>query len=379
MSPQMMSFQEAENALRGLGSVASVAEEDWLPLLRTSRDDLFAVEVGAGVEGALAAFVLDRHATPELEDAFRLQYPNLAASTSLEQHYETLLERGEKSVQGFMHALRGKLFETRLPELLQERFPGFEFALSESATQAGWDVVGTNADGAEMFVQAKARAASAAGQVMARMDADEAPQLFAATKELHEAIVVARPELADRLIETDVSNMELDEEAESALATLAEQLDIDVPDAIGEAIPYIREVVLGVRLVVDVVRNEKALADMPRGDKNRLHGVKAVTLMARFGVSAVMVAAGGAAGGAAGSLFPGAGTAIGGVIGSIGGAVGAGRLNRTLEPRLLELGLDFAGITKDDLFYYQHKQTVDSIGERLLTQRKELEHALLST
>lgn len=367
MSFQLLDFAQAEARLRELGDVPALPAATWRPELEQARSRAFTVETGVGVEAALAAMMIDQHPSGILVDAFEGAYPGLASSHSLTEHYNTLLQHGERSVEGFIHGLRGKLFELRLPSVLEERFPGFEFKLAESATQPGWDLVAVNAEGVEIFVQAKTGASSISGFVEAMQEGD-APHWFAVTQEVHDVIVGAHPELADRLIETDISTLHLDEEAHSALATVAENLDIDVPDALTDLLPYVGELVLGARLVVDIVRNEQSLAAMPRGDKNRLHGVRALTLMARFGVSTVLTTLGGLAGGGIGSFFPGLGNLIGSVGGIIGGAVAAGAVNRRLEPRLLDLGLDLAGLTKDDLFYFQNKATVDAIGLRLHEQ-----------
>ncbi len=363
-----LSFDEAEARLRALGPVPPDLWKSWRSLLGNAGGVTTAAEVSSAVEAALTGFALERHATAELKEAFRLQYPDLAQGTGLEEHYARLLERSPDSAEGLLMGLRGKVFELRLPESLEGRFPGYEFRLSESATQGGWDLVGTGPDGAEIFVQAKARAASAAGEVVGRMEEAGAPEFFAVTQELHAKIMERSPELADRLIETDVSHLKLDEEAEAALSTLSEQLDINVPDGLADMLPYVGEIMLGIRLVKDVVANEKALAAVPRGDRTLLHAVKALTLMARFGVSTVLASAGGAAGAGVGSFFPGLGTAIGGVVGSVGGAFAAGKLNKTLEPYLLDYGLKFAGFTRDDLFYFQNKAPIDQIGLRLQEQ-----------
>lgn len=370
---ERLSFEEAERVLRDLGPVPKGPEQDWLTTLKGVSSGLFSVEAGVGIEATLTAFALDRHATTELERAFGGQYPRLAETIDLETHYERLLDKGTESAEGFIRALRGKLFEERLPDLLSERFPGFDFKIAKDATQKGWDLVGSDDSGAEIFIQAKARAASAASDVVGMMEEADAPEWFAVTEDLHSAIVDSHPELADRLVEIDVSSMELNEEAESALATLSEQMDLDVPDSLTDMLPYVGEIVLGIRLIVDLVRNEQTLAGMPRGDKNRLHAVRVLTLMARFGVSTVMASAGGAGGAAAGSVFPGAGTAIGGVVGTIGGAISAGYINRTLEPRILSIGLDLAGVSKDDLFYFQNKEPIDQLGKRLAEQSAEAE------
>ncbi|CAN0510068.1 unnamed protein product, partial [Phaeothamnion confervicola] len=130
---------------------------------------------------------------------------------------------------------------------------------------------------------------------------------------------------------------------------------IDVPDSVGDFLPYISEVILGIRLLWDVVSVNREFATVSLSNKSRLCGMKAIVLFSRFGISTVCTTAAGAAGTA---LFPGAGT----VVGSISGAVAAGLLNRKLQPRMLEVGMWLVGVSKDDLFYFQNKGPLDQLG-----------------
>ena len=50
----------------------------------------------------------------------------------------------------------------------------------------------------------------------------------------------------------------------------------------------------------------------------------------------------------------------------IGAGVGAGLaayLNSKLRPHMLEIGMELAGITEDDFFYFRNKVAIDRIGE----------------
>lgn len=374
MTAPHLSYDEAERILRALPPIQNPAPpSQWIQRLLSARAETFAIEVGVAAEASLASFFLGRYPTDELLSAYEAQYPGLASNVPLAQRYDELLSDGDAHAQGLIHALRGKVFEFRAEEVLEQRFPGFDFDLAKSTTQPGWDLLGTGPDGAQILVQAKARAAEAVSDVADAMSAPDAPQFFVVTTELHDALVDAHPELADRLIDGDLSHLALDEDAQSALSTLAEHFDIDAPDSVADMLPYVGEVVLGVRLIVDIARNERTLAELPTGDRVRLHGVRALLLMARFGVSTVVTSAAAAGGGAVGSWFPGAGTAIGTVVGTIGGAVVAGKVNRRLEAQLLALGLRLLDLTSDDLFYYQNKLAIDAVGESLLRLRVDAE------
>lgn len=90
-------------------------------------------------------------------------------------------------------------------------------------------------------------------------------------------------------------------------------------------------------------------------------------------MSTVCTAAGGAAGSAIGTaLAPGVGTAIGGIVGSVTGGVTAGAVNHRVQPRLVELGMAAAGVSQDDLFYFQHRARIDDIARGLRHQAQGL-------
>jgi hypothetical protein len=375
------SFAEAIAALEALGSQQTLRHHDstkWKQELAGLNQTSFQAEFALGLEPILTQFAVTRRITPELQQAYALHFPRVAAEQSLADFYASKVAIGPDSAAGVLHGLRGKLFELRLPATLEARFPGFNFSLSASPTQSGWDLIGTNSEGITVFVQAKARGSSAVHDVVERMNDEGAPAYFAVTKELHGALLASRPELADRLVTVDVSNLQLVTEVKSAMATIAEQLNFEIPEAVTDALPYVGEIVLGIRLIVDVVSNERQLETLPRGDKNRLHAVRTLALMARFGITTVVTTASGAAGTTIGTaVFPGVGTAAGGIFGAIGGALGAGYLNTKLAPHMLDYGLGFAGITRDDLFYYQNSSVIDRVGVLLSEQRATAERSLL--
>ena len=85
-------------------------------------------------------------------------------------------------------------------------------------------------------------------------------------------------------------------------------LGIDVPDSIGEALPYVGEVVLAIRLISQIVSAEGEFTGVEVSERSRVHAIRALTMMTRFGVTQVCAMAGGAAGTA---VSPGVGSAVG--------------------------------------------------------------------
>jgi hypothetical protein len=225
-----------------------------------------------------------------------------------------------------------------------------------------WDLIGRSSTG-ELLVQVKAGAESYAPEVLERMH-DSPDVLFVVPSELYdrlyEELIVTHPDLAGQLIELDISNVELDTEIENALEALSASLGFDLPDSIGELLPYLNEIILGIRLLLDIIAVERDLSKLSLEERARVHAVKALAILLRFGVSTVCTLAAGSAGGAVGAGFgsiavPGLGTVggagIGAVIASIGGAFAASRINRRLVPYATDIGLKLCNRTHDDLFY----------------------------
>lgn len=166
------------------------------------------------------------------------------------------------------------------------------------------------------------------------------------------------PERAGQLADLGFTAYDLTEDVTKNIGILASNHGIDVPDSIGEMLPYVGEVVLGVKLIIDLISTERDFKDVELQDRSRVHAMKALALMSRFGVSAVCINLGGAAGT---MVVPGVGTAAG----AIGGGGVAVYLNRRLRPRMMDVAMHLAGVTKDDLFYFRNKAAVDGIGESL--------------
>ena len=366
----MSRLNAQRDTLLDLGPVNPLPRDEVRERLSDTLAGHAVVGLALAVEGVLLASV-SAHPTDELRRAYGAAYPGLSDKMGAEEKFTELWEKGEGSLNGFVHGLRGKLFEQKLPDALETMLPGSHaWRVASDPTQPYWDLKGLDANGEEILVQAKARIAESAEDVIEGMGAEGAPALFAMTRELAAEILRQRPDLAPRVLQTDITTGALDDEVRDSLETLAQSLGIDVPDSLTEVLPYVGEVVLGLRLLLDVAQNEKLLKTMPRDDKNRLHAVRAATLLARFGVTSVCMTLAGAVGTGVGTALPGPGNAMGAVGGLVIGAVGAGKLNKHVQPRLLELGMGLAGVSPGELFYHSNKDVVDGIGETLRAQRE---------
>ena len=315
--------------------------------------DHWSIVWSAGVEESLKA-LFDKVNVPD--DV--LQAYGLAYSTSvlpLPDHYLQMVGRGEESVTGFLSNLKGKVAELRVGADLEDRYPGYAFELAPNPTQPDWDLVGRGPEGmGDIYVQVKMGMAGRVSDVIERMEVAPENVLFAVSREIHERIAEVVPELSPSVLDSGIANLEFTEGVQESVARLAAHRGIDIPDSIGEMLPYVTEVVLSVRLIFDMVSVERDFKDVELNDRTRVHVLKALTLMSRFGITSVCTVLGSA-------VAPGAGTAVG----AIGGAGFAIVLNRRLRPRMLEIAMHIAGIDDDDLLYMRRKAAIDRVGASL--------------
>ena len=317
------------------------------------RNDLFAIEVSAGVEDTFSTLFDARNVPDDLFEAYRRASPDIAADHLLYDRYVEMVNQGERNVVGFISNIKGKLGELRTKEQLEQDFPGYSFNIADAQNQQGWDILATSPDGTEVPIQVKIGGEGYAGEVLDKMQGNPDLQ-FVVSNEIRAAILDKHPELSDQFIDLNISNAKLEGEVEENLNLLIENSGIDVPDEVGGFLPYVTEIVLGIRLLFDIAKTERDFEAVAMDDKARINAMKALVLFQRFGISAVLTTAGGALG----SIVPFLGNLIGAGI----GAGLAAYLNSKLRPHMLEIGMELAGITEDDFFYFRNKLAIDRIG-----------------
>ena len=283
--------------------------------LRSTDGNMLAIEVSEGVDETLEG-LSQANVPDDVEAAFSLLYPN--SDIPAHEYYENTLALGERSATGFISNLKGKVAELKTAELLEERFQGYDFEIARDLNQPVWDVHGISSEGTgEILVQVKMGGEAYASDVLGRMQ-DDPDVLFAVSSEIHDKIIERTPELADQLIDLDVSNLDFTEDLEGNLGILASNSGFDIPDSLTEILPYVGEIILGIRLIMDIVSTERDLSEVALPDRSRMHALRALMLMSKFGVTTVCSTVGGMAGGSAGTLgLPGVGTVVGGIAGSI--------------------------------------------------------------
>lgn len=351
--PELEKIPKAEGSLRA---------DEFLPRIRAMDRDQFAIEVAITTEETLEGLFHWRNVDDDLTEGYNEAFSRIAEEgTSLTERFSEKVAEGPQAVEGFVNNIKGKIAEIKSEELLEERFPGYDFELADSANQPGWDLVGTSPDGEDIFVQIKTGSADYAGGVVDAME--ESPNTaFAVSSEVFGAIQESHPELASRLVDIG-ANTELTEDVRNGLEKLAANHGVDLPDSIGEMLPYVGEVVIGLRLIRSIAGTERELADVELTDRSRVHGIRTLALIARFGINTVSALVGGSGGGVAGSIIPGIGNIIGTIAGSIGGLFVGRQVHKALEPKIEELATELVGGDSEDLYYWMNKQEIDQLGQ----------------
>lgn len=162
-----------------------------------------ALIFGENLASYVAGRVTDSDLAPDVVEAFHLQYPDLAQTTTFADHVRTLAD-DEAALAGFLAGVKGKVFELHAVDYLNSgNLPsGWHAELATSATQPGYDITVIDDHGqvAEV-VQVKATAA----------------------RSLIDHHIAAHPEVPDvvvpsELAYTDVQGAELHALQESSLA-----------------------------------------------------------------------------------------------------------------------------------------------------------------
>jgi len=293
-----------------------------------------------------------RNIPDELFEAYSSSFPE--SGQLLYRHYLEIQERGGNSVIGFVNNMKGKYFEYYIQDNLKEQYPNYNFEIATNPTQPIWDIKGINDNGDVILIQAKMWSAVKSNQLTKIIEGNQ-DVLYATSKEIRIKIIEKNPDLADRFIPIDISNIQFTEDVKDALEILQENLGLDLPDEVFLLIPFSTEIVLGLRAVADIVSVNRDFKDVELDDIARLAGVKVLVLISRFGASTILSIGGGAVGT---GVAPGIGTFIGGAVGYIT----AGEINKRIAPRSLELAYKLLGIDSEDLVYFKNKRKINFLG-----------------
>ena len=365
MTMQSLSLLPELRKLPAVEGFDSLGTDDTVTRVRGMDRNHFAIEVSQATEEVMEALFRARNVPDDmandLTEAYGRSFSSFAdKGRSVHEHFQEMIERGDRSVTGFVSNLKGKVAELQVESALEEQ-SGYPFELAPSPTHPDWDIRGTLPDGEEVFFQVKVGTEEYAGAVVDAMQ--ESPRIeFLLSTEIHERIAETHPELLDRATGI-VSAAQLTESVRDGLEKLADNHGVDVPDSIGEALPYVGEVVLGIKLILDIVRTERDLADVDLTERSKVHGIRTLGLASRFGINQVCMWAGTAAGSAAGTAVPGLGNVVGGLGGSLAGIGGGMLLNKVLQPRIEEVAMRLISGDADDMFYLMNKVEIDQLAD----------------
>ena len=331
---------------------------------------MYAAEFASAASFGLWTVFGSNNVDDDLTAAYEAQYPGEAASQSLQEQWQEMMERGPDSMNRFIHGLKGKVAEFNAKDSLESN--GYtDVSLHPDPTNEGWDISAINPDGEPVTISVKTGGSdSQYYDTLEAMRETDFP--FALGTELHERVSENAPELADRILVDIGPDYMLVAGMEDGLGTLSSNMGLDIPDGVVELVPYAGAVFAASRLLMSVLKAEKEFKAADRTTKNKIQVVQTLTLMSRMGITTVCAAGGGAAGGLAGSFLPGIGNLIGGIGGSIAGAGIGMYLNSHLQPHMLNLALDITGLTNDDLFYYKNKPRIDTVAWSFQTTAREL-------
>lgn len=333
------------------------SSRDHLTTLIGADRALYAAEISSASSAGLWTVFDEANVDDNLRAAYEAQYPNLAANHSLNEYWQSMMDRGEESMQGFISGIKGKIAELNAAEQLRDA--GYtNVTIAENPTQPVIDITAIPpGGGAEVHLQVKTGGADYAREVLDAMA--QTPEVhFIVSSEIQDQISESAPEMAERMLELD-ADLELVNGIQDGLETLSNNMGLDIPDSLAEIIPYGVAIAASARLLYGVIRTEREFRAADRTTRNKIQVVQTLTLMSRMGISSVLAYAGGLGGTAAGSAIPGVGNLAGGIAGSLAGAGMGIYLNRHLQPRMLSLALSITGLEQDDLFYFKNKPRID--------------------
>lgn len=216
--------------------------------------------------------------------------------------------------------------------------------------QPGWDIRGTSPDGEDIFVQVKTGTKGYSDDVLDAMQ-DSPDVTFAVGNEIYGRISEAHPELVNRLIEIQ-SNEGLTESVNDGLKKLAENHGIDMPDSLAEALPFVAEAALVMKIIQEATQTERDLADVSMIDKLRVQVVKVSKSVSRFFINRGSMAVGAALGDP---------TVIG--VGLFAGM----KLNDLLKYPIEQAAIRLVGGNSEEMFYLMNKVEIDQLGQSFAT------------
>ena len=409
-SGQHRSFREHITDIVNMDSAMSAAE--FASSLSAGMWFIFEDRSVMGIKIPGTGINVDDGLRETMSQAHEMAFPSEVRT--LTEHWQDVMGLPENELNNvFMSPFKGKVAEFKTNELLESN-EWTHMTLSPEHGNPFWDNIGINPDGKVAVVQTRTGESYSASDAQNWM-AEEHPNLYeqvyadvqkwVADPEImdkHPELATIAERLADgpdsfvsdryfafgselygkavpsgidetgRIIADIGYDYELVDGITDGLNTLSDNLGIDIPDGVGDIVPYAGAIFAASRVIYSYIKTEKEFKAADRTTKNKIQVVQTLTLMSRMGITTVLATAGGMGGGAIGSAVPGVGNLVGGIVGAVGGAGIGMYLNRHLQPHMLNLALDITGLTNDDLFYYKNKPRIDTVALSFQTAAREL-------
>lgn len=160
----------------------------------------------------------------EVLRAYELAYPLKSQSESLEDIIENY---DDAELTGIVNGIKGKLFKLRYVDYLNDgHIPdGYQAVLAESAINPGWDIAVLGADGS-VAEEIQLKATDSVSYVKAALE--RYPEInVVTTEEVYNSL--AMQELTDNLVNSGISNEELEQVVYEALESNSLDMDWSLP------------------------------------------------------------------------------------------------------------------------------------------------------
>lgn len=218
------------------------------------------MEAAAASAAVNALFLSDQidfsKVTPQMEEAFKLAYPNTELIS--------LSERSPEEVQGFLSAWKGKYFEVMVGDKLNagewvgdiHLEPGQVAQLAESATQPGWDLQILNADGT-VANELQLKATESLSYVKSALE--RYPDIDVITTD---EVLDSAGDLSNQFFPSGISDEALEE---AVLAPMEEVLDSPLEELVENILPGLPFIIIAVsegrKVMIGRKTFEMALSD----------------------------------------------------------------------------------------------------------------------
>lgn len=329
-----------------------IEAKEYMDVFNDSKRSDIMIDSALVIE-SIFEYIFDiRNIPDDFFEAYSKSFTN--SSINLFEHFAQILENeSTSSTIGFVSNLKGKLFELRAIEELVGEYPELTLNIAEKANQPIWDIIGSSIDGTVEYFQVKIGTPSYLAQIAERIE-DNPDLKFILSNELFEKACEKFPNLKSNFVNVDISNEELTNEVFDKLDVLIENFGIDVPDEIGELIPYIGEIALGIKLILELKNNKSELKYANVEFRNRVAIVRTIAILSKFGIKTIIGLACGAIGAPAGPLVS--------LVASLGGIGVSSKVIKEVEPDFILIIYKILCIDEMDLYYFKNKSDIDLIG-----------------